>query len=139
MLKINDVNKLKITKIRDWRINFKYNDVQYSLNYINDCESVIRLINLDTKEDISSIYDSLNTSHYIKMRTYDGYNKPCVYSHIDKLYFVKCLCEKGFAESDEEINENVDISILNDQLNRLQGKIHQTKKDLKKIDKFFIF
>lgn len=130
MLKIDNINKLKFTKIRDWRINFKYNNVQYSLNGVDDCESIIRLINLDTREEVSSIYGNLYSYNYIKAEKYDNYNKPLIYSHIDKLYFVERLYEFGLIDCNKQIKNNVDKRVLKDKVNKLQKEIIERQKEL---------
>lgn len=132
MLKIDDINKLKFTKIRDWRINFKYDNVQYSLNGVDDCESIIRLINLDTKEEVASIYGNLYAYDYIKVKTYDNHNKPLIYSHIDKLYFVESLYKYNLIDCDRQIKNNVDKNILKDKINRLQREIIMKQEELNK-------
>ena len=74
MLKITDINKLKITKVRDWRINFKYDGVQYSLNCHEDGgDSITNLTNWDTKKVVCSEYGNLYVHNYIKVSTYNNY------------------------------------------------------------------
>lgn len=121
MLKITDINKLKITNVRDWRINFKYDGVQYSLNCHEDgFESITNLTNWDTKEVVCSEYGNLYVHKYIKVSTYYNYNKPLIYSHIDKKHFIKMLHKNGFVDGGVAIERTLlleKINILNEEIN----------------------
>lgn len=65
MLEIKDLDKLKITRVRNWRINFRYDGVLYSLNCHEDgYDSSIVLTNRDTMEYIFSEYGNLYVNHY---------------------------------------------------------------------------
>lgn len=119
MLEIKDLDKLKITRVRDWRINFRYDGVLYSLNCHDDgYESYVALTNRDTMEDVWGDYGVLCVKRYIKVK-YNDYNKPCVYSHIDKKHFVKKLHENGVAKAPEHIQKE----IIKDRLIRMSNNI----------------
>lgn len=86
---------LKITKIREHRINFRYDGVLFTLNEHCDCfEYVLRLKEKETGKILISSSDSLNIRKYIKMKYKNDYNEQrIVYSHIDKEYFINRLKE----------------------------------------------
>ena len=95
MLTISDRSKLKIIKVRPWRINFIYDGLHYSLNDHSDCgESVTRLVCKETDDVLWSDYCSLYINDYIKVG-YNDYKKPLVYSHIDIDFFIDKLIEDG--------------------------------------------
>ena len=103
-LKIEDLNKLKITKIRYDKIYFKYDNVRYFIIAHYDCGDqwyslyrkqfvdgrwVVELMRTSgwTWADIDSLLDKETKSK----RNY-------VYSHIDKEYFVNKLKENNLIE-----------------------------------------
>lgn len=131
MLYIKDLNKLKITRIRDWRINFKYDDILYSLNCHEDgCDTIVALNNRDNGDCVHSEYENLYVDNYIRVN-YNAYNKPVIYSHIDKKYFVKQLYKNGFVLCNNEIKNQViedKINFLKKDINDLQILIECKKK-----------
>lgn len=103
-LKIEDLNKLKITKIRYNKLYFKYDGIRYFIIANYDCGDqwyslyrkqfvdgrwVVELIKTSgwTWADINSLLDE-------KTRSKRNY----VYSHIDKEYFVNKLKENNLIE-----------------------------------------
>lgn len=129
MLEIKDLDKLKITRVRNWRINFRYDGVLYSLNCHEDgYDSSIVLTNRDTMEYIFSEYGNLYVNHYIRVK-YDNYNKPCIYSHIDKEYFVKELHTNGIAKAPIYIQKE----IIKDKLIRMNNNIKVKEFEIENI------
>ena len=129
MLEIKDLDKLKITRVRDWRINFRYDGVLYSLNCHEDgYDSSIVLTNRDTMEYIFSEYGNLYVNHYIRAK-YNDYNKPCIYSHIDKEYFVKELHTNGIAKAPIYIQKE----IIKDKLIRMNNNIKVKEFEIENI------
>lgn len=135
-LYINDLNKLKITRVRDWRINFKYDNVLYSFNCHEDgSDSSTVLINWDTKEVIKGQYGNLYVNNYIKVN-YNNYNKPTIYSHIDKEYFVKQLYKNGFVMCGKKIHNEViqdKIYALKNDIINLEREIEEKKQSIKQM------
>ena len=103
-LKIDDLNKLKITKIRYDKLYFKYDGIRYFIIANYDCGDqwyslyrkqfidgkwVVELMRTSgwTWADIDSLLDKETKSK----RNY-------VYSHIDKEYFVNKLKENNLIE-----------------------------------------
>ena len=123
MLEIKDLDKLKITRVRDWRINFRYDGVLYSLNCHSDgYESYVALTNRDKMEDVWDDYGDLYIKHYIKVK-YNDYDKPCIYSHIDKEYFVKKLYKDGIIKAPEHIQKEIQKETIKDKLIRMSNNI----------------
>ena len=93
MFQIKDVDKLKFTKITNYRINFRYKNRLYSLNLHSDGgEDVLTLWDRDNSTSIVSEYcRNFSIRDYIK--TNGIQNVPIVYSHIDKQYFADRLNE----------------------------------------------
>ena len=104
-LKIDDLNKLKITKIRYDKLYFKYDGIRYFIIANYDCgdqwyslyrkqfidgKCVFELIRTSgwTCADIDSLLD-------VNSRNWKG---TYVYSHIDKEYFVNKLKENNLIE-----------------------------------------
>ena len=89
MFKIEDANKLKFTKIRYERINFKYDGVQYSLNLHRDGGDYVLVLWDRSNGNYIMTYDyeSMDLSDYISISYNKTLNKPIIYSHIDKEHF----------------------------------------------------
>src|SRR5574344_1922206 len=108
-LHIIDLDKLKITTVKQWCVNFTYDGVQY---FIHDDSGEDRCMGLYRKpkcypsEFIKLKYGKRNHNHAIYS---DKYNVN--YNQIDKEYFAIKLTEIGFADSitEQKIREyNVD-------------------------------
>ena len=91
MLQILDVDKLKFTKIRHHRINFRYNEILYSLNLHEDGgEHSLNLDNRNSNEFIvGDPYETNIIFKFIKINYYLGRTTPIIYKHIDKEYFAE--------------------------------------------------
>ena len=90
MLQIVDLAKLRFTKIRYYRINFRYDGILYSLNSHEDGgDYSLILWNRDSYDIVVSNYDYLRLSEYIK--TDYGRRKSLIYSHINKEYFAEAI------------------------------------------------
>ena len=85
-----DTNLLKITKIRGYRINFRYDNILFSLNeYTDGCEYSLSLKNKETNEMLAYEYTSLDLKEYIKMKYKDNSHiQHMTYRYIDKEYFM---------------------------------------------------
>ena len=103
MLKIDNLNKLKITSIKAV-IHFKYEDNFYFIHTSTEDGVVTSLYRGRTKfktEHLKSEYGYIN--NLIK----HNYNKNTL-SSIDKRNFVKKLCKAGLIEASDEIEREVD-------------------------------
>lgn len=91
IFQITDVDKLKFTKIRNnYRINFRYYGELYSLNLFEDGgDHSLELHNKSGRKVICSDCYETNVLWFIKYK----YNKPIIYSHINKELFVAKLNE----------------------------------------------
>lgn len=132
MLRITDLSKLKITNIKGWRINFRYEGLLYSLNEFSDgCEYIIELWCRDTKECIHSEYGSLYLPTYIHIPSNSRLTKPLIYSHIDKEFLVERLYTHGFiSEAPKKIMKGVTESKIRDidfQIKELETKMEILK------------
>ena len=103
MLKIDNLNKLKITSIKAV-IHFKYEDNFYIIHTSTEDGVVTSLYRGRTKfktEHLKSEYGYIN--NLIK----HNYNKNTL-SSIDKRNFVKKLCKAGLIEASDEIEREVE-------------------------------
>ena len=103
MLKIDNLNKLKITSIKAV-IHFKYEDNFYFIHTSTEDGVVTSLYRGRTKfktEHLKSEYGYIN--NLIK----HNYNKNTL-SSIDKRNFVKKLCKAGLIEASDEIEREVE-------------------------------
>lgn len=99
-LEINDLNKLKITKIKYCKIFFKYDGVRYFILENYDCGD--QWFSLYRKEFIDGkcIVNQVSSSGWMIADICDLLDKKdlmgCrVYSHMDKEYFVNKLRENN--------------------------------------------
>lgn len=147
MLDIQDLSKLKITKVKDWAVSFKYEDKYYLLHgSCDDYEYGITLyekINGNNRK-LETIKGMLTSSDDVKHRYIRPINerwkgKSITYSHIDKEYFVKKLAWNGFCTScfDEDIAERKDaIEYHHQAINSLEKQIQNIRNDISKIREF---
>lgn len=114
IINLNNLDNLKITRIRDWRINFKYNEVLYSLNQHDSMEYEywIELKNRDTRKLVKEQHGLLDLSAYVRYKGWSNNNKNFIYSYIDKEYFVKQLHENGFVY----LGDEYEIQYLKDKI-----------------------
>lgn len=139
MLQIDDLNKLKITKVKRWAIYFTYDNERYLLHGTSDCgESGVTLYKRNwngTKfklERIASDWGDENVEYeYIK--SIPRNTNTLVYAHIDKEYFVKKLSLDGFVYGifDKEV-ENIKLNNENirEQIRKLENEIRQLRREI---------
>ena len=120
--------KFKITKVRDWRINFRYDGTLYSLNEHSedfDFGSHVTLRNMDTREEIHSLpFDMEDIFNAICLCPW----KPGItYSEwIDKDRLCDFFCEmKQHKKRDETI---VGIVKIDNEKQYLERRIESDKK-----------
>ena len=98
-----DTDLLKITKIRGYRINFRYDNILFSLNeYTDGCEYSLSLKNKETNKTLACEYTSLDLKEYIKMKyKNNSHIQHMTYSYIDKEYFIHKINEFIFKNKDK--------------------------------------
>lgn len=101
-LNITSLDKLQITKVKPWCINFKYDNTKYFLRSDSDEDCVMQLYRREpagkdkyTNTLMSSVISCISLNSLIKSV---GNKNTLVYSQIDKEYFVKKLTELGLVE-----------------------------------------
>lgn len=96
MFQITDINELKITKIRHHRINFRYNNILYSLNLHEDGgDHYLTLWKNYGDENISIVasdcYYTDIAGIFLRVPYYRGCKAPWIYSHVDKQFLADKL------------------------------------------------
>lgn len=127
MLKIDNLNKLKITSIKAV-IHFKYEDNFYFIHTSTEDGVVTSLYRGRTKfktEHLKSEYGYIN--NLIK----HNYNKNTL-SSIDKRNFVKKLCKAGLIEASDEIEREVEKEKA--EAKQIKEQIFLLKQRLRELD-----
>lgn len=135
ILNITSLDKLQITKVKDWKVHFTYDGTKYCLIDISDDDRCIALFKIEyneiTKRYFNEIIGSKITTHTPKDSIkYIG--KGEVYSQIDKEHFVKKLVELGFSDGlykFEYVAYLNEVCKLNKEIKELQDKLGSLRKD----------
>ena len=147
-LYIIDLDKLKITTVKQWAINFTYDDIQYFIHDDSDedrCMGLYRKPKCNSSKGLNGKITLDYPSDFIKLkygkiRHSNYYNKYIInYNQIDKEYFVMKLTEIGFAcglmenkvkeYEIEQIQKQIDRKL--EEVNRLKEKINKIILDKK--------
>ena len=144
---IEDISKLRITKVKPWKIYFRYDNDEYML--IDDTEedahiSLYRRYKLPsgnhTVECINGAITCMGVSGFIR-EVSKGRPKHLVYANIDRNYFVMRLIELGFSTGylegrhkkfearDKKLRQEVED--LQFKIAKLQGEINKLARDKK--------
>lgn len=100
---IDDIDRLRITLVREDRVNFRYDGILYSIqNNMWDGEDGV-----DIKKNINGKYkyvaslggESLKTSDICRLNNGKKFKNNVIYNHIDKGYFVRKLYNYGFIDA----------------------------------------
>lgn len=100
---IDDIDRLRITLVREDRVNFRYDGILYSIqNNMWDGEDGINI-----KKNINGKFkyvaylggESLKTSDICRLNNGKKFKNNVIYSHIDKGYFVRKLYNYGFIDA----------------------------------------
>lgn len=144
MLYINDLSKLKITKVNIWKIYFDYADKHYMLIDDSDEDAHIslyeRIIDSNGKVELEFITGQILCGwvmQYIRNISTTKRPKTLVYSLIDRMYFVKRITLAGLADSvykDEIEQKQLKLDEYEAEIKRLQKLISDTKIDMLKSD-----
>lgn len=129
MLKIDNLDKLKITSIKPFIIHFKYEDEFYFIHISDEDSVVTSLYKGRTKfktEHLKSEYGFV--SNLIKHK----YNKNTL-SSIDKRNFVKKLYKAGLIEAFDEIKievekEKSEIEQIEKQISHLKERLYDLER-----------
>lgn len=133
--------ELKITLIRQWRINFRYNNKLYSLQHCSEEyeDSVdLRVFENNMWKSINSVgYMDIHDMHIIKNIFNNDFNaNNIVYSHVNKRHFLKTLHKFDLIYA----GDTVELEVLVDKLRKNKKKIkdieQRYKKDLEKYNFF---
>ena len=140
-LNIQDLSKLKITTVKQWCVNFKYDGEQYFLHDDSDedrCLGLYHKINNGQNDRIDGKITLDSPMDYIKMKSgikykWNDFDGKCnvVYNQIDLEYFVKKLTYDEFIDSclESECNRIKKlIEINNKHIKKLQEQIDKLKK-----------
>ena len=145
MLNIDNLDKLKITKIKPWCIYFTYDNKYYMVHedsegyygYINLYERIINengtvMDTIPLETNVTYYSGISNVSELIKNK-YTNTKRCLIYKHLDKEYFVKKLTMSGYIKS--KYSKEIDyiefnnkfirnqINILREQINELKYKL----------------
>lgn len=99
---VDDINRLRITLVREDRFNFRYDGILYSIqNNMWDGEDGV-----DIKKNINGKYkyvaslggESLKTSDICRLNNGKEFKNNVIYNHTDKGYFIRKLYNYGFID-----------------------------------------
>lgn len=99
---VDDIDRLRITLVREDRVNFRYDGILYSIqNNMWDGEDGV-----DIKKNINGKYkyvaslggESLKTSDICRLNNGKEFKNNVIYSNIDKGYFIRKLYNYGFID-----------------------------------------
>ena len=133
-----DLDKLKITTVKQWCVNFTYDGVQYFIHDDSDNDIYMRLYRkpkCNSSERIKIINGTITLeypSEFIKLKYGKRNHNHAVYSdkyninynQIDKEYFVIRLTKIGFADGimEQKVRE-YDIDKLQKQIDKKLGEV----------------
>lgn len=152
-INIEDLSKLKITKIADFRIYFNYDGKHYMLIENRDDDAVISLYEREISDKgfvktrcmQSEIAYRMDIESFIKDISAKNKSGHIVYANIDKEYFVKQLMKIGYADSlfEEQYKEMIDKMIdkkrkTMEKIFKLEQELQSLRRDLNTIEKEFM-
>jgi hypothetical protein len=144
-LHILDLDKLKITTVKQWCVNFTYDGVQYFIHDDSDedrCMGLYKKPKCNCSERVNGKITLEYPSEFIKLKygkrnhnhaVYsDKYN--INYSQIDKEYFAIRLTKIGFADGimEQKVKE-YEIEKLQRQIDKKQEEIDRLKEKINEI------
>ena len=140
MIDIQDLNLLKVTKVKEWAICFDYDKKHYLLHGQSEMgEGSWQVLYERTLDDCGKYHlkkikeigyaPEYVANDYIKRQK----GKTIVYSKIDKEYFAYKMTKRGFAigimrQKVEE--ENQHILLVENQIKELKQKIYELRREI---------
>lgn len=137
IIHITDISKLKFTKVKPWKIYFKYEDTEYMILDSNPGENSLSLYKRHKLKNGNHTVEHIkrattNLKPYNMIRTVSSkFQNNIVYANIDKNYFVTKLLDLGFSSGYLEERQ----SIYLDKLNKVDIQIKSTQDKLDKLKK----
>lgn len=140
MIDIQDLNLLKVTKVKEWAICFDYAQKHYLLHGQSEIgEGSWQVLFERTLDDCGKYHlERIKESGYAPEYVADDYikkqkGKTIVYSKIDKEYFSYKMTKRGFAigimqQKVEE--ENQHILSVESQIKELEQKIYGLRREI---------
>jgi len=142
-LHILDLDKLKITTVKQWCVNFTYDGVKYFINDDSDedrCMGLYRKPKYNSSERINGTITLEHPSEFIKLKYGKRNHNHSVYSdkyninynQIDKEYFAIRLTKIGFADGimEQKVRE-YDVDKLQKQIDKKLEEIEKLKENIK--------
>lgn len=148
-LNIEDLSKLKITKIADFRVYFDYDGKHYMLIENRDDDAVISLYEREISDKgfvktrcmQSEIAYRMDIESFIKDISARNKSGHIVYVNLDKEYFVKQLMKIGYADSlfDEQYKEMCNKKKKTmEKIFKLEQELQSLRRSLNTIDNEFM-
>ena len=138
---ITDLDKLKITTVKQWCVNFTYDGVQYFIHDDSDedrCMGLYKKPKCNYSERMNGKITLEYPSEFVKLKYgkinhssyYDKYN--INYGQIDKEYFAMKLTKIGFADGimEQKVRE-YDVNKLQKQIDKKLEEIEKLKEKIK--------
>lgn len=142
-IKIEDLTKLKITKVKPWKIMFSYGDTVYMLLDDSDEErhlSLLKQVERDSKKVFSyingrvTVYTPMDFIKDISRRKFKNLDT-FTYSNLDKEHFVKKLVELGFSSGLHEaeyLRKEAEINKLRLKIKDIESQIADLEANWRK-------
>lgn len=140
MINITDLSLLKITKVKDWAINFDYDSKHYLLHGSSELgegswqELYERILDQNGHYELNHINNKPYAEEYVINDYIKGQNgRTIVYRNIDKEYFVYKLTKRGFATGimEERVKEEEKhIAKIEKQIKKYEEKIRELRQEI---------
>lgn len=142
-IKIEDLTKIRITKVKPWKIVFSYDNTVYMLLDDSDEErhlSLLKQIERDGKKTFSyingriTIYTPMDFVKDISKRKFKNIDT-FTYSNLDREHFVKKLVELGFSSGlyeAEYLRKEAEINKLRLKIKDIEKQIADTEANWRK-------
>lgn len=130
MIKITDLSLLKITKVKNWSINFDYDGIHYLLHGCSECGEASwqdlyeRTLDENGHYELKHLRRKMYSEEYVVYDYIKKQNgKNIVYKNIDKEFFAYKLTKRGFA-----------TGLMENRVSEEQKKIQKVEKQIKKYE-----
>ena len=132
---IKNIDKLKVTKVKYWKVNFEYDGTKYVLVDTSDEDRHISLYVRRYNEEKGYYYSELINGRISLTTPGDMIKfigKGEVYSQVDKEHFVKSLVRLEFSEGlfEEEYNKYIDAKAeIEEKIDMLRAEMSKLSAD----------